>query len=220
MTNREPRPHSTAAAELTLTLDDGEVYVREDGARDAPALQLIHGNASSSRWWDEMVPPADRPSPRHPDRPPRGTAGRPSRQTPATHSRTRHAGPARQWTGSASSGSSRSAIPAAPPPLPWPNDGRPGDGARTHQHRPAPGRLHVPPVALDPSPWPDVSDGVLRQITSAAFSRPGYQIPAKLLSSPTASGSAASSPRPVARARPECGRWRRSPAIRRHQAAR
>src|ERR1700685_440527 len=56
MTNRGDRSHGKAGAECTLSLDDGEIYVRQDGPRDAPALLLIHGNASSARWWDELVP--------------------------------------------------------------------------------------------------------------------------------------------------------------------
>ncbi|MCR6489078.1 alpha/beta hydrolase [Amycolatopsis sp. OK19-0408] len=33
-----------------------EIHVRQDGPRDAPALLLIHGSASSSRSWDALVP--------------------------------------------------------------------------------------------------------------------------------------------------------------------
>ncbi|MER7789857.1 alpha/beta hydrolase [Streptomyces sp. NPDC097640] len=40
----------------TLSLDDGDIYVCQDGPRDAPALLLIHGSASSTRSWDAMVP--------------------------------------------------------------------------------------------------------------------------------------------------------------------
>jgi pimeloyl-ACP methyl ester carboxylesterase len=56
MTIRGDRPHSDDGAEITLSLDDGEIYVRQDGPRGAPALLLIHGSASSARWWDELVP--------------------------------------------------------------------------------------------------------------------------------------------------------------------
>ncbi|MFI6173574.1 alpha/beta fold hydrolase, partial [Nocardia sp. NPDC051052] len=34
----------------------GEIYVSQDGPRDAPALLLIHGTAASGRSWDPMVP--------------------------------------------------------------------------------------------------------------------------------------------------------------------
>lgn len=201
MTNREPRPHSTAAAEVTLTLDDGEVYVREDGARDAPALLLIHGNASSSRWWDEMVPLLT--APHRVIRIDLLGYGRPAKPADASYAladQARRAGAAMDRLGverviavGHSSGAAATALA----------ERRPGLVTALVLINTGPhlGACTVPPVALDPSPWPDVSDGVLRQITSAAFSRPGYQIPAKLLSSPTASGSAASSPRPIARAR-------------------
>ncbi|RDI68849.1 alpha/beta fold hydrolase [Nocardia pseudobrasiliensis] len=40
----------------TLSLDDGEIHVRQDGSRSAPALLLIHGSASSTRSWDALTP--------------------------------------------------------------------------------------------------------------------------------------------------------------------
>ncbi|MBB5918036.1 pimeloyl-ACP methyl ester carboxylesterase [Nocardia transvalensis] len=42
--------------ESTFPLDDGDMYVRQDGPRDAPALLLIHGSAASARSWDALVP--------------------------------------------------------------------------------------------------------------------------------------------------------------------
>ncbi|GAA2641494.1 alpha/beta hydrolase [Streptomyces vastus] len=45
-----------ATESSTLLLDDGEIYVCQDGPRDAPALLLIHGSASSTRSWDPLVP--------------------------------------------------------------------------------------------------------------------------------------------------------------------
>jgi pimeloyl-ACP methyl ester carboxylesterase len=44
-----------AIEESTLPLGDGEIHVRQDGARGAPALLLIHGTAASLRSWDPMV---------------------------------------------------------------------------------------------------------------------------------------------------------------------
>ncbi|MFE7624648.1 alpha/beta fold hydrolase [Streptomyces sp. NPDC057509] len=35
---------------------DGDIHVCQDGPRDAPALLLIHGSASSARSWDALVP--------------------------------------------------------------------------------------------------------------------------------------------------------------------
>jgi pimeloyl-ACP methyl ester carboxylesterase len=57
ISNGEPYVNGDAeAAEATLPLDDGNIYVCQDGPRDAPALLLIHGSASSTTSWDELVP--------------------------------------------------------------------------------------------------------------------------------------------------------------------
>jgi pimeloyl-ACP methyl ester carboxylesterase len=45
-----------ATGNSTLPLDGGNIYVSQDGPRDAPALALIHGLGSSTRWWDRVVP--------------------------------------------------------------------------------------------------------------------------------------------------------------------
>ncbi|MFD4998553.1 alpha/beta fold hydrolase [Streptomyces buecherae] len=45
-----------ASADSTLRLEHGDVHVRQDGPRDAPALLLVHGSATSSRSWDALVP--------------------------------------------------------------------------------------------------------------------------------------------------------------------
>ena len=37
-------------------LDGRNIYVSQDGPREAPALVLIHGLAGSSCWWDALVP--------------------------------------------------------------------------------------------------------------------------------------------------------------------
>ena len=47
----EPGPQNS-----TLPLDGGNIYVSQDGPRDAPALVLIHGLGASTRWWDPIVP--------------------------------------------------------------------------------------------------------------------------------------------------------------------
>ncbi|MDQ0718692.1 pimeloyl-ACP methyl ester carboxylesterase [Streptomyces luteogriseus] len=53
-------PHVNGGAEptenSTLSLDDGDIHMCQDGTRDAPALLLIHGSASSTRSWDPLVP--------------------------------------------------------------------------------------------------------------------------------------------------------------------
>jgi pimeloyl-ACP methyl ester carboxylesterase len=49
------RQDAQAAGDSTLPLEGGNIYVRQDGPGDAPALVLIHGLAGSSRWWDPLV---------------------------------------------------------------------------------------------------------------------------------------------------------------------
>ncbi|MER6029909.1 alpha/beta hydrolase [Streptomyces sp. NPDC001851] len=60
MTVSDGGPHVNGGAEATesgtLSLDDGDIHVCQDGPRDAPALLLIHGSASSTRSWNPMVP--------------------------------------------------------------------------------------------------------------------------------------------------------------------
>jgi pimeloyl-ACP methyl ester carboxylesterase len=45
-----------AAGDSTLPLDGGNIYVRQDGPRDATPVVLIHGLAGSTRWWDSLIP--------------------------------------------------------------------------------------------------------------------------------------------------------------------
>ncbi|MEV5518111.1 alpha/beta fold hydrolase [Streptomyces flaveolus] len=56
MTVSDGDEYASSRTRTTLSLRDGDIHVREDGARDAPALLLIHGSASSTRSWDPMVP--------------------------------------------------------------------------------------------------------------------------------------------------------------------
>ncbi|NUR83631.1 MAG: alpha/beta fold hydrolase [Nonomuraea sp.] len=39
-----------------VRLDDGDLFVRQDGPRDAPVLLLVHGSAATVRSWDALVP--------------------------------------------------------------------------------------------------------------------------------------------------------------------
>ncbi|WP_084484438.1 alpha/beta fold hydrolase [Nocardia anaemiae] len=50
------RQSAEASGNPTLSLDGGNIHVRQDGPSDAPALVLIHGLAASTRSWDALVP--------------------------------------------------------------------------------------------------------------------------------------------------------------------
>lgn len=50
------RQDADATGNQTLPVDGGNIYVRQDGPRDAPALVLLHGLGGSTRWWDRVVP--------------------------------------------------------------------------------------------------------------------------------------------------------------------
>ena len=39
-----------------VRLDDGDLYVVEDGPPDAPAVLLIHGTGACTAWWDPVIP--------------------------------------------------------------------------------------------------------------------------------------------------------------------
>ncbi|MYS84713.1 alpha/beta fold hydrolase [Embleya scabrispora] len=60
MTLPDDQPQVGGGAATTedslLHLGNGDMYVRRDGSRNAPALVLIHGSASSTRSWDQLVP--------------------------------------------------------------------------------------------------------------------------------------------------------------------
>jgi pimeloyl-ACP methyl ester carboxylesterase len=50
------RQDAEASGAARLRLDAGNIFVSQDGPRDAPALVLIHGLGGSTRWWDALVP--------------------------------------------------------------------------------------------------------------------------------------------------------------------
>jgi len=170
-------------AEVTLSLDDGEIYVRQDGPRDALALLLIHGNASSARWWDELVPMLTR-SHRviRIDLLGYGRSAKPADSSYALPSQAGRIGTAMDRLGVArvvavghsSGGAAATALAERRPDL--------VAALVLINTGPHLGAHIAPPMALDPSQWPNVSDEQLRQYMSPAFSRPGYQIPPELFS--------------------------------------
>ena len=163
-------------------MDDGEIYVRQDGPGDAPALVLIHGNASSSRSWDELAPMLTRSH--HViriDLLGYGRSAKPEDGSYALPDQARRAGAAIDRlgverviaVGQSSGGAAATALAEQRPDLVTALV-----LISTGPHLSA----HIaPPAAIDPSQWPDVTDDQLRQFASSWSSRPGYQIPLDIL---------------------------------------
>jgi pimeloyl-ACP methyl ester carboxylesterase len=55
VTDRETKA-AEADVGRVMGLPGGDLQVREDGPRHAPAVVLLHGFACSIGWWDDMVP--------------------------------------------------------------------------------------------------------------------------------------------------------------------
>jgi pimeloyl-ACP methyl ester carboxylesterase len=178
----DDRPHIDDGAEVTLSLDDGEIYVRQDGPRDAPALLLIHGNASSTRSWDELVPLLTR-SHRvvRIDLLGYGRSAKPADRSYALPDQARRVGVAMDRlgfervtvVGHSSGGAAATALAEQRPDL--------VAALVLINTGPHLGAYIAPPTAVDPSQWPNVTDDQLRQFASSAFSRPGYEIPLEFL---------------------------------------
>lgn len=180
--DRARQPHLNSGAEVTLSLDDGGIYVRQDGPRDAPALLLIHGNASTARWWDELVPLlAGSHRVIRLDLLGYGRSAKPEGRSYALQDQARRVGEAMDLIGAgrviavghSSGGAAATALAERRPDL--------VAALVLINTGPHLGAYIAPPRDINPSQWPDVTDEQLRQFTSAAFSRPGYQIPSALL---------------------------------------
>ncbi|MCW2935305.1 MAG: alpha/beta hydrolase fold protein [Actinomycetia bacterium] len=176
------QPHIDSGAEVVLSLDDGEIYVRQDGPRDAPALLLIHGNASSARWWDELVPMLTRSHyVTRLDLLGYGRSAKPEGRSYALPDQACRVGVAMDRlgiervvvVGHSSGGAAATALAEKRPDL--------VAALVLISTGPHLGAHIAPPRDIDPSQWPHVTDEQLRQFTSAAFSRPGCQLPVELL---------------------------------------
>ncbi|MGW4164539.1 alpha/beta fold hydrolase [Streptomyces sp. NPDC004788] len=154
----------------------------QDGPRDAPALLLIHGSASSTRSWDPMVPLL---TGSHRviriDLLGHGRSAKPDDRGYALPDQARRVGAALDRlgvghavvVGHSSGGAVATALAEERPELVTAlalvNTG-PGLGAF----------IAPESAAIDPSRWPP-TDEQLRAFASTAFSRPGYRIPDELL---------------------------------------
>ncbi|MEV6863424.1 alpha/beta hydrolase [Streptosporangium subroseum] len=187
MTVSDGGPHVKDDAEATensiLSLDDGDIYVCQDGPRDAPALLLIHGSASSTRSWDMLVPMLTK-SHRviRIDLLGHGRSAKPVGPSYAIPDQARRAGAALDRLGvehaivaghSSGSGAAATALAEQRPDLVTAlvliNTGPSLDAFIAPQS-----------AAISPSQWPP-TDKQIRQFASTGFSRAGYQIPQELL---------------------------------------
>jgi pimeloyl-ACP methyl ester carboxylesterase len=169
-----------AAESSTLTLDDGDICVCQDGPRDAPALLLIHGSASSTRSWNPLVPMLTR-SHRviRIDLLGHGRSAKPADRSYEIPDQGRRVGMALDRlgvkhtivVGHSSGGVVATALAEQRPDLVTAlaliNTGPSLDA-------------FIAPESAGPSQWP-LTDEQLRQFASTGFSRAGYQIPQELL---------------------------------------
>lgn len=175
-------PQVTSDAGETLPLDGGSVYVCQDGPRDAPALLLIHGSASSRRIWDPLVPllatahrviRIDLLGHGRSDKPADGDYAIPAqaRRAAAALDRlgVRHAIVAGHSAGGYTATALAEQRPDAVTALALVNTG------------PSTDALIAQGDAIDPAQWPHLTDAQLRQMASSAFSRPGYHPPQAVL---------------------------------------
>jgi pimeloyl-ACP methyl ester carboxylesterase len=177
VSNDKSRLHATATEESTLPLDGGEIHVRQDGPRDAPALLLIHGTAASLRSWDPLVPLL---TGSHRviriDLLGCGQSAKPDGASYAIPDQARRAGAALERlgvehaivVGHSSGGCVAAALTEQRPDL--------VTALALINTGPDMAAYIAGEIAVGPAQWPDLTDEQLRQILSPAFSS-GYEIP-------------------------------------------
>jgi len=186
MTISDGGPHVTSGVEATedstLSLDDGGIYVCQDGPRDAPALLLIHGSASSTRSWEALVPLLTK-SHRviRIDLLGHGRSAKPADRSYALPDQGRRVGVVLDRlgvehaivVGHSSGGAVATALAEQRPDL--------VAALALINTGPSLDAFIAPAsAAISPAQWPP-TDEQLRQFASTGFSRAGYQIPQELL---------------------------------------
>ncbi|MEV6837215.1 alpha/beta fold hydrolase [Streptomyces sp. NPDC051133] len=186
MTASDGGPHVHDGAEptasSTLSLDDGDIHVCEDGPLDAPVLLLIHGSASSTRSWDPLVPLL---TGSHRviriDLLGHGRSAKPADRSYALADQARRAGAALDRLGVAhavvvghsSGGMVATAVAEQRPDL--------VTALALINTGPSPDAFIAPQFpAIGPAQWPP-ADEQIRRFASTAFSRAGYRIPPEIL---------------------------------------
>ena len=56
VTDRETKAAKKGAGGNVVRLDGGDLFYKDAGDRDDPVIVLLHGFASSQRWWDGVAP--------------------------------------------------------------------------------------------------------------------------------------------------------------------
>lgn len=185
MTIPDGGPHVKGDRETTetsLPLDDGKIYVCQDGPHDAPALPLIHGSAASTRSWDPLVPMLTR-SHRviRIDLLGCGRSAKPAGPSYEIPDQARRVGVALDRlgvkhaivVGHSSGGAVATALA----------EQRPGlvTAVALSNTGPSMDAFIAQGFAIGSSQWPHLTDEQIRQAMSPAFSRAGYQIPQQLV---------------------------------------
>ncbi|MFE0025417.1 alpha/beta fold hydrolase [Amycolatopsis sp. NPDC059021] len=168
--------------ESTLPLADGPLHVRQDGPRDAPAVLLVHGSASSVRSWDPLVPMlAGAHRVVRLDLLGHGRSAKPDGASYEIPDQGRRAGEVLDLLGVRSAvvvghstgGSVATALaeqrPGLVTALALINTGPCSDAFIAQE------------FAIGPAQWPELTDEQIRQAMSPAFSRPGFVIPQQLV---------------------------------------
>jgi pimeloyl-ACP methyl ester carboxylesterase len=60
ITDRETKEAEPGAGGKVVELAGGDLYYKEAGERDDPTIVLLHGFASSQRWWNRVAPELSR----------------------------------------------------------------------------------------------------------------------------------------------------------------
>ncbi|WP_433444800.1 alpha/beta fold hydrolase [Nonomuraea sp. CA-141351] len=186
MTILDGRPHLRSDAEATesatLSLEDGNIQVCQDGPRDAPVLLLIHGSASSTRSWDALVPML---TGSHRviriDLPGHGRSAEPADRSYALPDQGRRVGEALDRLGVKHTivvGHSSGGVVATALAEQRPDLVTALALINTGPHMQA--FIAQESAEIGPSQWPP-TDEQIRQMASTGFSREGYQIPQELV---------------------------------------
>ncbi|MGW7596108.1 alpha/beta fold hydrolase, partial [Streptomyces rubiginosohelvolus] len=168
-----------------LTLDDGDtIHVCQDGPREAPALLLIHGSASSARSWDALVPLLTAPGTHRVVRVDllgHGGSDKPDGDRYAIPDQARRVGEVLDRIGAGRAvvvGHSSGGVTATALA-----EERPGQVSALVLVNTGPDLgafIATGSGAAGPTQWPP-SDEQIRQLASTGFSRPGYRVPDALL---------------------------------------